>query len=85
MRRLLWVPAHSSGTRSRVLSFSASRNAATASSSFARAALDTIGENAIPTEQLGAKLIEIAVSFKALQETTSAQPVDDPKIAALLA
>src|SRR5262245_52851720 len=35
MPRLTWVTAHSSGTRSPVLSFRASRKATTASSSFA--------------------------------------------------
>src|SRR5262249_19002301 len=48
-----------------------------------RAALGILGENDIPPEQLAAKLVEIAESFKALKVTASAQPGDDPKIAAL--
>src|SRR6266446_1984365 len=48
-----------------------------------RAALSTLGENDIPPERLAAKLVEIAERFKALQETASAQPGDNPKIAAL--
>jgi tetratricopeptide (TPR) repeat protein len=48
-----------------------------------RAALGILGENDIPPERLAAKLVEIAQRFKALQETASAQPGDDPKIAAL--
>src|SRR5262249_45440183 len=48
-----------------------------------RTALATLGENDIPPERLAAKLVEIAERFKALQETASAQPGDDPKIAAL--
>ncbi len=48
-----------------------------------RAALGIVGENDIPPERLAAKLVEIAERFKALQETASAQPGDDPKIAAL--
>jgi hypothetical protein len=34
---------------------------------------------------LAAKLVEVAESFKALKATASAQPGDDPKIAALKA
>src|SRR5204862_1984164 len=48
-----------------------------------RAALGILGENDIPPERLAAKLVEIAERFKALQTTASAQPGDDPKIAAL--
>src|SRR5215813_30635 len=48
-----------------------------------RAALGILGENDIPPERLAAKLVEIAERFKALQATASAQPGDDPKIAAL--
>jgi tetratricopeptide (TPR) repeat protein len=48
-----------------------------------RAALRILGENDIPPERLAAKLVEIAERFKGLQETASAQPGDDPKIAAL--
>src|SRR5215475_14970557 len=48
-----------------------------------RAALGVLGENDIPPERLAAKLIELAESFKALRETASAQPGDDPKVAAL--
>jgi tetratricopeptide (TPR) repeat protein len=48
-----------------------------------RAALATLGENDIPPERLAAKLVEIAERFKDLQATASAQPGDDPKIAAL--
>src|SRR6516162_2584310 len=48
-----------------------------------RAALSVLGENDIPPERLAAKLVEIAESFKALKATASAQPGDDPKIAAL--
>src|SRR5262245_12096262 len=48
-----------------------------------RAALGILDENDIPPERLAAKLVEIAERFKALQETASAQPGDDPKIAAL--
>ncbi|TMJ80811.1 MAG: tetratricopeptide repeat protein [Alphaproteobacteria bacterium] len=48
-----------------------------------RAALAVIGENDIPLERLAAKLVEIAERFKVLQETASAQPGDDPKIASL--
>jgi tetratricopeptide (TPR) repeat protein len=47
------------------------------------AALDIVGENNVPPERLAAKLVEIAERFKILQETASAQPGDDPKIAAL--
>jgi len=50
-----------------------------------RAALGIVGENDISPERLAAKLVEIAESFKALRETASAQPGDDPKIAALKA
>src|SRR5262245_12001191 len=50
-----------------------------------RAALATLGENDIPPERLAAKLVEIAERFKDLQATASAQPGDDPKIAALKA
>jgi tetratricopeptide (TPR) repeat protein len=50
-----------------------------------RAALGILGENDIPPERLAAKLVEIAERFKALQETASTQPGDDPKIAALKA
>src|SRR5262245_12104830 len=48
-----------------------------------RAALATLGEYDIPPERLAAKLVEIAERFKDLQATASAQPGDDPKIAAL--
>ena len=48
-----------------------------------RAALGILGENDIPPERLAAKLVEIAESFNALKATASAQPGDDPKIAAL--
>src|SRR5258705_2449163 len=48
-----------------------------------RAALGVLGENDIPPERLAAKLVEIAERFKDLQATASAQPGDDPKIAAL--
>src|SRR5215468_8747578 len=48
-----------------------------------RAALAILGENDIPPERLAAKLVEIAERFKDLQTTASAQPGDDPKIAAL--
>src|SRR6266550_485697 len=50
-----------------------------------RAALSILGENDIPPERLAAKLVEIAERFKVLQATASAQPGDDPKIAALKA
>src|ERR1700751_2251059 len=50
-----------------------------------RAALGIVGENDVPSERLTAKLVEIAESFKALRETESAQPGDDPKIVALKA
>jgi tetratricopeptide (TPR) repeat protein len=50
-----------------------------------RAALGILGENDIPPERLAAKLVEIAERFKELQATASAQPGDDPKIAALKA
>src|SRR5260370_4817976 len=50
-----------------------------------RAALGVLGENDIPPERLAAKLVEIAERFKGLQATASAQPGDDPKIAALKA
>src|SRR5499427_6998797 len=48
-----------------------------------RASLGILGENDIPPERLAAKLVEIAERFKDLQATASAQPGDDPKIAAL--
>jgi tetratricopeptide (TPR) repeat protein len=48
-----------------------------------RAALGILGENDISPERLAAKLVEIAERFKELQATASAQPGDDPKIAAL--
>jgi outer membrane PBP1 activator LpoA protein len=48
-----------------------------------RAALGVLGENDIPPERLAAKLVEIAERFKDLQATASAQPGDNPKIAAL--
>jgi tetratricopeptide (TPR) repeat protein len=48
-----------------------------------RAALGILGENDIAPERLAAKLVEIAERFKDLQATASAQPGDDPKIAAL--
>src|SRR5262245_55604574 len=50
-----------------------------------RVALGIVGENDVPPERLAAKLVEIAESFKALRETASVQPGDDPKIAALKA
>ncbi|MGX9431798.1 hypothetical protein [Bradyrhizobium sp. LeoA1S1] len=49
------------------------------------AALNILGENNVPPERLGAKLVEIAERFKALQATASAQPGDGPRIAALKA
>src|SRR5262249_55489513 len=48
-----------------------------------RAALGILGENDIAPERLAAKLVEIAERFKDLQAIASAQPGDDPKIAAL--
>src|SRR5262249_45004592 len=48
-----------------------------------RAALGILGENDIPPERLAANLVEIAKRFKELQATASAQPGDNPKIAAL--
>jgi hypothetical protein len=48
-----------------------------------RAALSILGENNVPPERLASKLVEIAESFQALKATASAQPGDDPKIAAL--
>jgi len=48
-----------------------------------RAALGILGENDIPPERLAAKLVEIAERFRDLQATASAQPGDNPKIAAL--
>jgi tetratricopeptide (TPR) repeat protein len=48
-----------------------------------RAALGVLGENDIPLERLAAKLVEIAERFKDLRTMASAQPGDDPKIAAL--
>src|SRR5215831_13957950 len=48
-----------------------------------RAALGILGENDIAPERLAAKLVEIAERFRDLQTTASAQPGDDPKIAAL--
>src|SRR6266699_4181910 len=48
-----------------------------------RAALGILGENDIPPERLTVKLVEIAERFKDLRTTASAQPGDDPKIAAL--
>ena len=50
-----------------------------------RAALGILGENDIAPERLAAKLVEIAERFRDLQATASAQPGDDPKIAALKA
>jgi tetratricopeptide (TPR) repeat protein len=50
-----------------------------------RTAFEILGEKDIPPERLAAKIVEIAESFKALRETASAQPGDDPKIAALKA
>jgi hypothetical protein len=50
-----------------------------------RAALGILGENDIPPERLAAKLVEIAERFRDLHATASAQPGDDPKIAALKA
>ena len=50
-----------------------------------RAALGILGENDIPPERLAAKLVEIAERFTDLHATASAQPGDDPKIAALKA
>src|SRR6516162_11059301 len=50
-----------------------------------RTALSVLGENDIPPERLAAKLVEIAKRFRDLQATASAQPGDDPKIAALKA
>src|SRR5499433_2957660 len=48
-----------------------------------RAALGILGDNDIAPERLAAKLVEIAERFKDLQAIASAQPGDDPKIAAL--
>src|SRR5689334_3822219 len=48
-----------------------------------RAALGILGENDIAPERLSSKLVEIAQRFKDLQATASAQPRDEPKIAAL--
>jgi tetratricopeptide (TPR) repeat protein len=48
-----------------------------------RAALDTLGEKDIPSEQLAAKLVEIAQQFKELRSAASPQPGDDAEIAAL--
>ena len=50
-----------------------------------RTALSVLGENDIPPERLAAKPVEIAKRFRDLQATASAQPGDDPKIAALKA
>jgi tetratricopeptide (TPR) repeat protein len=50
-----------------------------------RAALGILGENDIPPERLAGKLVEIAERFRDLQATASAQPDDNPKIAALKA
>src|SRR5215469_17170921 len=50
-----------------------------------RAALGILGENDISPERLAPKLVEIAERFRDLQATASAQPGDDPKIAALKA
>jgi outer membrane PBP1 activator LpoA protein len=50
-----------------------------------RAALDILGEANVATEQLGAKLVEIAERFRALQATASALPGDTPKVIALKA
>jgi outer membrane PBP1 activator LpoA protein len=50
-----------------------------------RAALRILGENDVPPEQLAAKLVEIAERFKALEAPASAEPGDDPRIAALKA
>ena len=47
------------------------------------AALNILDEKDFPPARLGAKLVEIAERFKALQATASAQPGDDPRIAAL--
>src|SRR4029077_18733249 len=43
------------------------------------------GEANIPPERLAAKRVECAERFKALEATASAQPGDDPRIAALKA
>jgi hypothetical protein len=48
-------------------------------------ALDILGEVKVAPEQLGAKLVEIAERFKALQATASALPGDTPKVIALKA
>ena len=48
-----------------------------------RAVLGILGESDIAPERLAAKLVEIAERFKELRATASAQPGDDPKIAAL--
>src|SRR5215475_6125654 len=48
-----------------------------------RAALGILGESDIAPERLAAKLVEIAERFKALRETASALPGDDPKIVTL--
>jgi tetratricopeptide (TPR) repeat protein len=50
-----------------------------------RAALDILGEANVAPERLGAKLVEIAERFKDLRASASAQPGDDPKVAALKA
>src|SRR3954462_14544625 len=50
-----------------------------------RAALNIVGENNIPPERLGAKLVEIAERFKDLQTIASAQPGDSPAIVSLKA
>ncbi|GLR89448.1 tetratricopeptide repeat protein [Bradyrhizobium iriomotense] len=50
-----------------------------------RAALAILGEIDVPPERLAAKLVEIAERFKALQASGSAEPGDDPSIAALKA
>jgi tetratricopeptide (TPR) repeat protein len=48
-----------------------------------QAALVILGENDVPPERLASKLVDIADRFKVLQAVASAQPGDDPEIAAL--
>ena len=48
-----------------------------------RAALDILGEEAIPQERLPSKLVEVAERYKTLQTTALAQPGDGPKVVAL--
>jgi len=50
-----------------------------------RTALEIMGEANVPTEQLAAKLVEIAKRIKGLQSIASAEPGDGPNIVALKA